>query len=246
MWIGLNGGDLTPALLLHAHSLGIADPREYVLQPSERAHAISLLAPILFAGPSLALGWTSVDLLIECLEHAWKSRPATPVHEEHPRLPWNTKTLTLSHGTPNRTNLNRLTSTPQGSAFLASIRHLAGTTILRRNPLNNYRVPEWMGAPLLASFKSLETVILPYTYSNSPVSIMTLLGPGISVQMQLLTLSATLMKDLTNSGSNEIEAFDSILPGEVYTREGTRLQVSHYEVRWYPDCGWEKVWACML
>ncbi|KAG2353043.1 hypothetical protein BDR07DRAFT_1465898 [Suillus spraguei] len=244
MWIGFDGGNLTPALLPQAHSLGVVNPREYILQPSDRAHAISLLTPILFAASSLAFGWTSVDLLIDCLEQAWKSHPATPVDEEHFRPPWNTQTLMLSHGTPtNRTIVNRLTSTPQGSAFLASIRHLSGLTALRRNPLNNYHMPEWMGATLLASFKSLESVTLPYTYTNSPISIMTLFGPGISVQMELLTLSATLMKDPTNGSPNEIEVFNSILPGKVYTRKGTRLQVSHSEVHWCACCGWEKIWA---
>ncbi|KAG2367150.1 hypothetical protein BDR07DRAFT_1606414 [Suillus spraguei] len=232
MWIGFNGGNLTPALLPQAHSLGVVNPQEYVLQPSDRAHAISLLTPILFAASSLAFGWTSVDLLIDCLEQAWKSRPATPVDEEHPRPPWNTRTLTLSYATPtNRTIVNRLTSTPQGSAFLASIRHLSGLTAVRCNPLNNYRVPQWMSTTLLASFKSLESVTLPYSYTNSPISIMALLG--ISVQMELLTLSATLMKDPTNGSPNEIEVFNGILPGKyngVLVVDGRKFGPVCYEV----------------
>ncbi|KAG1775147.1 hypothetical protein EV702DRAFT_1047247 [Suillus placidus] len=71
------GDNLTPAHLL-------ADPRGYALQLSECLLAISLLIPTILAAPSLALSWTSVDF-IECLEHAWKSRPATLVNEEHSR-----------------------------------------------------------------------------------------------------------------------------------------------------------------
>ncbi|KAG1849232.1 hypothetical protein F4604DRAFT_97279 [Suillus subluteus] len=151
MWIGLDGGNLTSADLL-------ADPREYALQPSERPLAISLLTPVMFAASSLALGWTSVDLLIECLEHAWESRPATPVDEEHPRLPWNTETLTLSYGDPiNRTKWKCLTDTPQGSAFLASISHLLSLTYLcRDNPLQVYRLPEWMETAPLASLRAFK------------------------------------------------------------------------------------------
>ncbi|KAG1814269.1 uncharacterized protein BJ212DRAFT_360748 [Suillus subaureus] len=89
MWIGSDGGNLTPADLLANH-------REYALQPSERPLAISLLTLVMFAASSLALSCTSVDLLIECLEHAWKSRPVIPINEEHSQPPWNTQTLTLS------------------------------------------------------------------------------------------------------------------------------------------------------
>ncbi|KAG1854455.1 hypothetical protein DFJ58DRAFT_660404 [Suillus subalutaceus] len=241
MWIGLDGGNLTSADLL-------ADPREYALQPSERPLAINLLTPVMLAASSLALGWTSVDLLIECLEHAWESRPATPVNEEHPRLPWNTETLTLSCGDPiNRTKWKCLTDTPQGSAFLASISHLLSPTYLcRDNPLQVYRLPEWMKTAPLASFKSLQTVILPYPCTTPPINLRALVTTGVDMQMHLLTLPATLLKDPNNGIPKAIKVFDDIIgPGEEATRsDGTRLQVS--EVLWCSRSGWEKVWAWML
>ncbi|KIK34920.1 hypothetical protein CY34DRAFT_17381 [Suillus luteus UH-Slu-Lm8-n1] len=157
MWIGPDGGNLTPTNLEHA------------LQPSERPLAISLLTPIILAAPSLALSWTSVSLLIECLEHAWKFRPATPVNEEHSQPPWNTKTLTLSSWAPiSPTEWSKLTDTPQGAAFLASICHLSSLTyVVCRDDesfslAEEYYLPEWMHTAPLASFKSLQTVILPY------------------------------------------------------------------------------------
>ncbi|KAG2032675.1 hypothetical protein BDR03DRAFT_969457 [Suillus americanus] len=241
MWIGLDGGNLTPADLL-------ANPQECALQPSERPLAISLLTPVMLAASSLALGWTSVDLLIECLEHAWESRPATPVNEEHSRPPWNTQTLTLSYGHPiDRTKWKCLTDTPQGSAFLASISHLSSLTYLcRDNPMKVYRLPEWMKTAPLASFKSLQTFILPYPCTTPPVSPDVLVNTGVNMQMHLLTLPATLLKNPNNGIPKAIKVFDDIIgPGGEATRsDGTRLQVS--EVLWYSLVGWERVWAWML
>jgi hypothetical protein len=60
MWIASVSSNLTLADLLANHQ-----HQEYALQPSECSLAISLLTPVIFAASSLALSWTSVDLLIE-------------------------------------------------------------------------------------------------------------------------------------------------------------------------------------
>ncbi|KAG1760189.1 hypothetical protein EDD22DRAFT_825715 [Suillus occidentalis] len=245
MWIGSDGSgylNIRPANLEHA------------LQPSERPLAISLLAPIILAAPSLALSWTSVHvkLLIECLEHAWKFRPATPVDEERPRPPWNTKRLTLSCGAPiSPTEWNKFTDTPQGVAFLASICQLSSLTYLDRDyeslPLaKEYCLPEWMHTAPLASFKSLHTVILPYPRIITPVSPSGLNYRGVDMHMEVLTLPATLLRAQTGI-PKAIEGFVDVLPGQKGTRsDDTCLWVSGFKVRWYPRVGWERFWACVL
>jgi hypothetical protein len=245
MWIGTDGGNLTPANLL-------ADPREYALQPSERPLAISLLTPIILAAPSLALSWTSVNLLIECLEHAWKFRPVTPVDEEHSRPPWNTKTLTLSCGAPiSPIEWNNITDTPQGAAFLASICQFSSLTYLCRDyeslPLaKEYRLPEWMHTAPLASFKNLHTVILPYPRVIPPISLSALLNRGVDMHMEVLTLPATLLRAQTGI-PKAIKGFVDVLPGQKGTRsDDTCLWVSGFKVRWYSRLGWERVWACIV
>lgn len=241
MWIGSDGGNLTPANLEHA------------LQPSERPLAISLLTPIILAAPSLALSWTSVSLLIECLEDAWKFRPVTPVDEEHYRPPWNTKTLTLSSGAPiSPTEWNKLTDTPQGAAFLASICHLSSLSYLVSRdceslPLaKEYWLPEWMHTAPLASFKSLHTVILPYPHVKPPTSLSALINRGVDMHMEVLTLPATLLRAQTGI-PNAIKGFVDVLPGSKDTRsDDTCLWVSSFKVRWHSRFGWERVWACDL
>ncbi|KIK33816.1 hypothetical protein CY34DRAFT_813356 [Suillus luteus UH-Slu-Lm8-n1] len=145
MWIGSDGGNLTPTNLEHA------------LQPSERPLAISLL--------TLALSWTSVSLLIECLQDAWKFRLATPVDEEQ-------------------------THRHSPGSCLPSICHLSSLSyIICRDceslPLaKEYWLPGWMHAAPLASFKSLHTVILPYQRVKPPTSLSALINRGVDMQME--------------------------------------------------------------
>ncbi|KAG1724543.1 hypothetical protein EDB19DRAFT_309766 [Suillus lakei] len=233
-------------------------PRAYALKPPERPLAISLLTPLLLAAPSLALDWTSMDLLVECLEHAWTSYPATHVSDKHSPSPWKTQTLTLSGGVPTSDpRWKRLTDTPQGSAFLASISHLSTTTYLCRDfePLppstlpKDYRLPLWMQSEDTpwACFKNLQTVILPYPRTNPPIRLFALLLTGIDMHVELLTLSASLLKDPCDGIPKTIKAFAEIGPGEECIRsDNTRLKMSRFPIRWYSRDGWAKVWACML
>ncbi|KAG1881905.1 hypothetical protein C8R48DRAFT_682663 [Suillus tomentosus] len=245
----------------HVRKMWIGPPDDNFTSASERSHAIGLLTPVMFAAPSLALSWKSVDLLIECLEHAWKSRPATPVNEEHSQPPWKTQTLSLTVGNPiHGTKWNSLTDTPQGSAFLASICHLSSITYVYRDytdpqPLissQNYRLPDWMKTAPLASFKSLQTVTLPYPRTKAPVSVSGLSNRGVDMHMELLAFPATLLR-AQNGIPNEIQAFTGTgtisCPGEEAIRsDGTHLRLSLSKLRWYSGLGhgWEKIWACML
>jgi hypothetical protein len=118
---------------------------------------------------------------------------------------------------------------PQGSAFLASICHLLSITYLcRDDPLKVCHLSERMKTAPLASFKNLQTIILPYPYTTTPISLNPLGNQGIDVHMQLLTLPATLLKhsDNINGGiPNAIRAFDDIIhPG----REATLSDSTRY------------------
>ncbi|KAG1830294.1 hypothetical protein DFJ58DRAFT_711234 [Suillus subalutaceus] len=245
MWIVSHGGNLTPAHLPYT-------PRAYALKPLESPLDISLLAPILLAAPSLALSWTSLDLLVECLEHAWKFRAAAHVNNKHSPPPWNTQTLMLSCIPTTGPRWERLTDTPQGSAFLSSISHLSTpyvcdygshTTDLCRD----YRLPLWMEITPWASFKNLQIVFLPYPRIKPSVDQSALTFTGIHSYVELLTLSASLLRDQYDCISKGIEAFAEIDPGEECIRSnGIRLKVSESRICWYTRDGWEKVWACML
>ncbi|KAG1728907.1 hypothetical protein EDB19DRAFT_1832596 [Suillus lakei] len=244
MWIICHGGNLKPAHLLNT-------PRAYALKPSESPLDISLLAPILLTAPSLALGWSSLDLLVECLEHAWKSRVATHVNNEHSPPPWSTQTLTLSCSPPTSgPRWERLTDTPQGSTFLASISHLSTNPYVcdyKSHISRDYCLPLWMEVTPWASFKSLKTVFLPYPRIEPSVNQFALIFTGIDSHVELLTLSASLLRDHCDCIPREIEAFAEIGPGEECIRsDDIRLKVSDSHIRWYTRDGWEKVWACML
>ncbi|KAG2124232.1 hypothetical protein DEU56DRAFT_983616 [Suillus clintonianus] len=91
---------------------------------SECELAMSLLAPVLLAAPSLAFAWTSLDLLAACLEIARKSHVDTDINNEHSQPPWKTQTLTLSGETICYFPWKLLTDTSHGSAFIVSISHL--------------------------------------------------------------------------------------------------------------------------
>ncbi|KAG1781260.1 hypothetical protein EV702DRAFT_1042387 [Suillus placidus] len=250
MWIASHCGNLAPAQCL-PHT-----PRAYALKVFESPLDISLLAPILLAAPYLALGWTSLDLLVECLEHAWKSRVATHVDNEQSPPPWNTQTLTLSCTSPTTSpRWERLTDTPHGSAFLGSISHLSTnpyvcdhkshTTDLCRD----HRLPLWMKITPWAYFKSLQTVFLLYPRIKPSVDQFALAFTGTDSHVELLTLSASLLRDhcACDCIPKEIKGFTEIGPGEECIRsDDVRLKVSGSCIRWYTRDGWEKVWACML
>ncbi|KAG2137504.1 hypothetical protein DEU56DRAFT_804111 [Suillus clintonianus] len=188
IWIGPHGGrDLSPYRLRRI--------RAYTL--IERPLAISLLSPVLLAAPSIALHWTSMDLLEGCLEHAWKSCAATHANNEHSPPPWNTQTLILSHEPlTSDARWGCLTDTPQGSAFVASISHLSTTTSTLWSRTSSYRMPPWMEVTPWASFKSLQIVSLPYLLAIEPlVDIRLVNRREINVHVELLTLPASLIRD---------------------------------------------------
>ncbi|KAG0704384.1 hypothetical protein DFH29DRAFT_1078355 [Suillus ampliporus] len=151
----------------------------------------SLLAPVLLAAESLAIDSGSLSLLSGCLAHAWNI--------DHARSPppWNTKSLTLSvHAIP--FHLSR----PEGSAFLASISHLI---VLANSNLHvagsdgemNYMLPAWMPHARWAPFKNLQTVsvALPHIKLEHQVNFPHSVISGMDLQVELLTFSASLMKN---------------------------------------------------
>jgi hypothetical protein len=248
MWIVSHGGNLTKP----AHSPHPS--RAYALSSSESPLDISLMTPILLSAPSLAISWTSLDLLVECLEHAWKSRAATHVDNEHSLLPWSTQTLTLSCTPPTvGTQWECLTDTPQGSAFLGSISHLSTNPYAcdckshKTNLCEEYCLPQWLKIAPWASFKSLQTVFLPYPRIKLAIDQFALIFTGIDSHVELLTLSASLLRDYSDCIPKEVKGFAETCPGKEPVRsDDIRLKVSDSSIRWYTRDGWEKVWACML
>ncbi|KAG2140119.1 hypothetical protein DEU56DRAFT_856290 [Suillus clintonianus] len=101
---------------------------------SERERAMGLLAPVLLTAPSIALAWTSLGLLSDCLEIAWESRTDTDVNNEHSPPPWKTQTLTLSGKADSVRPWEFLMGTSHGSAFVASILHLASNNTSNNLP----------------------------------------------------------------------------------------------------------------
>ncbi|KAG2074378.1 hypothetical protein BDR04DRAFT_1151085 [Suillus decipiens] len=191
-----------------------------------------LLAPILLTASSLALNWTSLDLLVECLEHAWKSRAVAHVVDEYSPPPWNTQTLMLSCTPPTTgPRWERLTDTPQGSAVLGLISHLSTNPYVydhksyTTDSCRDYRLPLWMEITPWASFKSLKTVFLPYPRINPSVDSFASILTGINSHVELLTLSASLLRDHYDCIPNKIKAFPQIHPGEECIQsDGTRLK----------------------
>ncbi|KAG2133733.1 hypothetical protein DEU56DRAFT_888805 [Suillus clintonianus] len=224
----------------HVHKIWIGPqcqvPWAYTL--IERPLSISLLSPVLLAAPSIALDWTSMDLLEGCLEHAWKSRAATHANNEHSPPPWNTQTLILSHEPPTSgARWGCLTDTPQGSAFLASISHLSTTTSMLWSSASSYRMPRWMEVTPWASFKSLQIVSLPY----------------LLAYVELLTLPASLLRDHRDcipSFMKKIKALDH--GEEIIQSDGVHLKALPSGIVLPSDIYWltldwqQKVWASML
>ncbi|KAG2363231.1 hypothetical protein BDR07DRAFT_1375955 [Suillus spraguei] len=238
MWIVSHGGNLTPAQVCHT-------PRAYALKPSESLLDISLLAPILLTASSLALSWTSLDLVIECLEHAWKSHA---VVDENSPPPWNTQTLMLSCTPPTTgPRWERLTDTPQGSTFLGLISHLSTNPYVCdyksyvADSCRDYRLPSWMEITPWASFKSLKTVFLPYPRINPSADPFASIFTGINSHVELLMLSASLLRDHYDCIPKGIKAFAEIRPGEECIRsDGIRLKVSESRICWYIVMGGRK------
>ncbi|KAG2111983.1 uncharacterized protein F5147DRAFT_685220, partial [Suillus discolor] len=143
IWIGCIYDKIVPNHLLQS---------DYA---SARKLTISVLTPVLLAAPSIALGWTTLKLFSESLEHAWKSRADTNANDEHSPPPWKTQTLTLSGDTVVNFPWELLTNTPQGSAFISSISRLVygsyTTTFdyhffvaMSRDRSRDYHLPPWM------------------------------------------------------------------------------------------------------
>ncbi|KAG2122355.1 hypothetical protein DEU56DRAFT_832503 [Suillus clintonianus] len=256
IWIGPHGSRDPPPYRLHRIRAS-----GYTL--IERPLAISLLSPVLLAAPSIALDWTSMDLLEGCLEHAWKSRAATHANNEHSPLapPWNTKTLILSYDSKPPTSgawWGCLTDTPQGSAFLQSISHLSTTSSTLRSRATSYCMPLWMEVTPWASFKSLQIVSLPYLLAIDPLVKISSLSNSheIDVHVELLTLPASLLRDhhgCIPKFMKKIKALDQRSFGEeIIQSDGVHLKVLPSGIVLPSDIFWlthdwrQKVWASML
>ncbi|KAG2126066.1 hypothetical protein DEU56DRAFT_983045 [Suillus clintonianus] len=250
IWIGPDGGHLIPNYL---------DDWVYA---SELKLAISLLAPVLLAAPKLAIAFTSLDLLSQCLAHAWKSHTDTNVNDEHSPPPWNTHTLTLSGDSD---SLWRLTTTPQGSAFLASISHLTTGShtltfddhffeAMHNGVSRDYHLPLRIKCIPWESLKTLQTFSVVYPHISPSFNIRMFVKfrtEGKDFHVGLLTLPASLLKKHCHNPTLtpwKIRAFAETGPGEERIRsKKIRFKVSLSPIHfWYNSEDWEKVWACEL
>ncbi|KAG1746940.1 hypothetical protein EDB19DRAFT_1631207, partial [Suillus lakei] len=242
IWIGEYGGNITHSELLNTSNYAPA-----------RKFALSLLAPVLLAAPSLALTWSSLDLLLDCLEHVWNSHADMNVNYEHSALPWKTRSLTLSGCVTDQWPL--LADTPQGSAFLASISHFTSNiNIFDHLPLNlltqgsylDYTLPLWMSVAPWASFRNLQTFSLAYPHIKHPFKLWEFSRQELEVE--LLTLSGSLLRGPRNLIPSEIKRFPEIEPGmECIRSDDIRFKISRSRIHLlYLREDWEKAWACGL
>jgi hypothetical protein len=213
---------------------------------------LDLLAPVLLGAPSLAIDFSSMDLLIRCVEHAWTHMDKN-INRQRSPPPWNTKTLTLSGMVIAPWHI---TKRPSGTAFLASVAHLivlphaqidSNLHVIRRatgvlGP-QDYALPRWTRHAPWASFKRLESVSLAFPRIELSSSIYALCT-GMNLQTELLTFPASLVKG--HRVPLEIKASAETGDGCISLND-VRLMVSDSRVHFSVfRQEWEKVWACGL
>lgn len=209
----------------------------------------SLLAPALLSAPSLALDFESLWLLYGCLESAWNSH----IHMNDPERappPWRTNNLTLVG------ELNRwrpLTSTAEGSAFLASISRLSFLSPKRTethllptyDPCfddlehRKYPLPAWMTSVPWDFFKHLRTVSLALPRIVLTVAAKTSLSEE-DVDVEVLTLF-----DPPHSAywePKDISAYTESGEGCIVS-VGVRAELGDSSVQNRVSFDWEEAWA---
>ncbi|KAG1775235.1 hypothetical protein EV702DRAFT_973442 [Suillus placidus] len=221
--------------------------RSFALSTTSKLDFFSLLAPVLLSTPSLALGFESLWILYGCLESAWNSHMNDP-ERTHPL--WRTNNLTLVGGYK---RWRPLTSTAEGSAFLASISRLSFLSITkaethllptydpcfddlehRKHPL-----PEWMKSVPWDLFKRLRTVSLALprivltaaakaslSEENVDVELLTLIDPPHSAYWEPKDINA-----YTESGEGRIVSV------------GVRVKLRHSPIQVSVSFDWEEAWA---
>ncbi|KAG1783035.1 hypothetical protein EV702DRAFT_239495 [Suillus placidus] len=211
--------------------------------------AIDLFAPVLLAAPSLAIDFSSMDLLTCCVDHAW-TRMSKDIDRECLPPPWSTKTLTISGMviTP-----WRITALASRSAFLASVAHLivlshtessSNLHVIRRaagtiGP-RDYNLPRWMTHAPWASFKKLETISLVFPHVKPPLDVFAF-STGMDLPVELLTFPASLVKG--HRVPLEIKASTETGEGHISLND-VRVVVSDFQVHFCVFCHeWDKVWA---
>ncbi|KAG1755430.1 hypothetical protein EDB19DRAFT_2034150 [Suillus lakei] len=237
LWIGEFCGCLTGALV---HSITTSEPES----------SLDLIAPVLLGVPSLAIAFTSMNLLTCSVEHVWNLN----IDRERSPPPWRTKTLTLSGMSAGPWHMPMLAS---GLAFLASITHLIALPDTRRDTFlhvlhrasgvigsRDYNLPSCMSQVPWASFKSLESVSLVFPRVEPPIDELAYYCAGFDLRTELLTFPASFMmghdvpfmiQASTKAGQRRI-LFDDV-----------RVVVSSFPVHFCQYCQeWEKVWACGL
>ncbi|KAG1788693.1 uncharacterized protein HD556DRAFT_1402674 [Suillus plorans] len=219
---------------------------------SERDVDFGLLAPVVLSAPSLALDFESLWLLYGCLESAWSSHVNTNDLVRVPP-PWRINNLTLV-GEFNR--WRPLTSTAEGSAFLASISRLSFLSPTRAqthllptyDPCfddlehRKYPLPEWMTSVPWESFKHLQTVSLVLPRIVLTVAAKTSLSEE-NVDVELLTLF-----DPPRSAywePKDISAYIESGEGCVVS-VGVRTKLEDSPIQFTVFFDWEEAWTCGL
>ncbi|KAJ8587688.1 hypothetical protein M405DRAFT_882577 [Rhizopogon salebrosus TDB-379] len=158
----------------------------------------SVLAPVVLGAESLALNFASLFLLCGCLEHAWSTHVVMNTHTKCSPPPWSVESLALSGEV---TRWLPLTSTAEGSAFLASISHLIFLSPTQYSPIvfstpdpclislrsRGFKFPQWITSVPLDSFKSIQTVSLPFPHVVNPADGRLL--DGSDMHVEVLTMS---------------------------------------------------------
>lgn len=234
---------------------GEFSPNTPVRDTAETDIDFSVLAPVILSASSLAIDFASLFLLCGCLEHAWSTHTSINAHPECCLPPWSVKSLTFSG---EFTRWLPLTSTAEGSAFLASISHLMFLSLTRSTPTTvcrcdpcldyvrhlDYSLPEWMTSVPWVALKSIQAVSLPFWH--------TVLPPGREVvkfdyHIELLTLFGSMGHNEGHYDWVPKRLSGSIKDGEGHiSRVDVRLSrsqssdISFFDVRF----AWEEAWAC--
>ncbi|KAG2115478.1 hypothetical protein DEU56DRAFT_985028 [Suillus clintonianus] len=207
--------------------------------------------------------------LTYCLEIAWESRTDTDVNNEHSPPPWKTQTLTLSGKAESVRPWEFLMGTSHGSAFVASILHLASNNTSNNTPwgpltdipqgwaglidpcwlahdliyAQMYDLPQWMERTPWGSFQKLQTVSLAYAHVRRPFDSSALITTGSPLHVEVLMLSASLLRHPVPWVAS---GFIKRGPGEeCIVSDDVRFKVSRSRLHFrYAREDWQKVWAC--
>ncbi|KAG2033198.1 hypothetical protein BDR03DRAFT_968227 [Suillus americanus] len=232
------------------------------LPDSELKQDLSVLVPVLLASPALAVDCSSLRLVVQSVENAWKSRAGSTVDHGPSSFPGKTQSLTITvRGHDAQAQIFRSIDTRKGTVFLSSIPHLTYLVDLEpdsrifceisgglKSP--RFAMRWWMDDIPWARMKSLETFSVVYPHLAEAPDIYSYMYStrGVDMHVERLTVSAPLFKQDPEYFPWVIAPFPKTHPGEKSIRsKGISFKVTHAQGHfWRTGYKWDKVWVCGL